>query len=62
VKLYRVRFDGQDYFVEALSFGDALEVWHQHGRKDDPKWDDPETPEPEEVAFVSWDAVLRRIE
>lgn len=59
MKLFRVQFDGQSDYVEAETMQKAIERWHEHSRADDPKWDDPFTPEPDGVELVSERSVLR---
>lgn len=57
-KLYRVTFDGQDRYVEAPDFPRAIEAWKAWG-KAEWKEDYDGTEEPESVALVSDDPVIR---
>lgn len=60
IKLYLVRYDEQPYYVEAASMAEAIEIWRED-RLAQPKeygWDGDE--EPEEVALVHYEPVIRR--
>lgn len=60
MKLYLVRWDGMPTYVEALSFAEAIELWSCHMAKEQgADWDGDE--EPEEVALVHDEAVVRRL-
>jgi hypothetical protein len=50
VKVYRVRFDAQDWIVEARSFGHAIELWKAFGKAHwGDEWDGTEEPESAEL-------------
>lgn len=60
MKLYRVTFDDQPTYVEARYFAEAIELWSCHMAKEQgADWDGDE--EPEEVALVHDEAVVRRL-
>lgn len=52
MKLFLIQFDGMSNYVEAPSMSEAIAIWHQYRRADDPDWDEPETPEPESCALM----------
>jgi hypothetical protein len=58
MKLYLVQYDGECYYVEATDFGDAIGLWRAHVRR---AWgaDFDGTEEPESVALMHEDAVIR---
>lgn len=58
MKLYHVQFDGQSYYVEAASFGDAVKAWKLHVKV---VWGDDfdDADEPESVALVHDEPVIR---
>lgn len=60
MKLFRVQFDGQDEYVEAETMSEALVLWDIAGRKADPHWDEPDTPQPDGCEMVSESKVIRR--
>lgn len=59
MKLYRVTFDGSDDYVEAESFGDAIKIWRAHLFSSNLPGDFEDDVEPESVALVSDEPVLR---
>ncbi len=58
MKLYKVIFDSQPDFVEAETFGAAIQIWRKQLQTDNPDafWDDVE---PEAVELVHDASVLR---
>jgi len=62
MRLYQVTFDGDNDFVEAESFGRAIELWRAELKRQDPEsWTDEElaAEEPEQVVLASDKPVIR---
>lgn len=62
MKLYQVMFDGSWEFVEAGSFGHAVDLWRANLKREDPdSWTDEELAdtEPEQVVLASERSVIR---
>jgi hypothetical protein len=58
MNLYRIRFDGMPYYVEAPSFADAIRIWNAHLVAMEPAgWDGTE--QPEEVVLEHDEPVIR---
>ena len=58
MRLYKILYDGEQYFVEAISFPQAIDVWKRHV-KDAWGADYDGTEEPESVELLSEEPVLR---
>ena len=58
-KLYHVQYDGQSYWIEAVSFAEAVELWKRHVRV---LWaqDYDGSEEPESVHLVHDEPVIRK--
>jgi len=61
VSLYHAQFDGESYYIEARNFHGAIDTWKRHVAK---AWGQnfDGTEEPESVALIHEEAVLRESE
>lgn len=62
MSLYRVRFDCEDDFIEAPSFGDALRLWRKSLQANNEPGDIADDQEPETVELLSYSPVIRDTE
>lgn len=58
MRLYHVQYDGVCYYVEAESFARAIELWKADREAD---WGEPCEDEPESVALINNDPVIRAL-
>ena len=59
MKLFRIQFDSQSDYVEAATMQQAIDKWHEHSRRQDADWDEPQTPEPDGCELVDEKPVIR---
>ncbi len=61
MKLYQVTFDGDEDYVEAASYGQAVARWRAELKRQNPDEDEEwsDTEEPESVVLISSRPVLR---